>query len=1313
MKIDNSKIEDIYPLSPMQQGMLFHSLLDSEKGVYIEQFCCNLNGKLDIELFKKAWIKTIQLNQVLRSAFITKKIKEPVQVVYREADLPFEVIDLTTKTSSFKKMFVDEIKNEEKLLGFDFSKAPLMRFKLLLTDPDSYVFIWTYHHILLDGWSMPLVMQDVFYNYECLLKNLPAENKKRRPFRDYISWIRKQDNQSAEKFWRKRLIGFIEPTKLPYESEIIEAFDDDPSETEIVFDETLTQKISSFAAQNRITVNTVVQSAWALLLSIYSNSDDVLFGATVSGRPISIDGAEEMIGLFINTLPVRIRIDSQSSVSNWLREIQSRQIEMTDYEYSSLIDIHKWSEIPSSKSMFDSILVFENYPVSTLTQNSTSEIQIILPEVDESTNYPITLVAGLNERLLLRIVFDKSKYTLNTIRRVLNHLKNLIIEFIDKGEVGLNKIQIMSGQEINQIVEGFNNCRLDVNYNQTIKTVFEKQVTISPNKTAVRFYEKELTYFELNSAANKLANYLINKGIGPEQYVGICLNRSIEMIVSILGIIKTGAAYVPLDPLLPKERIHFMVRDTEMQFLITSSNFVDQFEFEGVEVVLTEVMDKLMENELEKNPAGEFFPENAAYVIYTSGSTGKPKGVLISHNGVINLSAIYEKDFSLDESSSILQFFSFGFDGSVADIFSALLSGAELQIINREDAYPGENLRNILEKNNINMILMPPSALKVLPNSGLNNLKTVLSGGENFTPEIFHRWGKRDKVINAYGPTESTVIATRYRLTEKDINRKIIPIGKPVYNQQVYILDKYLNPVPIGVEGEIFIAGIGLSRGYLNQPSLTAEKFIPNPFSQKPGERIYRTGDVGRYLEDGNIEFVGRTDFQVKVRGFRIELGEIESVLSQYPAIKDVVVNAIKLNGGENFLVCYFIPQQKGEIKISELKKYLSGTLPLYMIPSFFVEMDEFPVNSSGKIDRKKLPVPGEENLVEKIEIIKPRNKIESEIADIWKDLLNRKNISVVENFFEAGGHSLLAIRLLGILQEKFNANLTLVDIFKGPTIEEIAINIQDKDQSKQKSLLIKLKEGKTQKPLFFLHPSGGSVHWYTNLANQINGDRAFFGVQARGIDGKSELDDDIQIMAKRYMIEIIKSQPEGPYYLGGWSFGVIVAYEVAQQLISSGKEVALLALLDQGPFLSGQFPNDDTELIAEIFKSNFTLDVDELRSMDYKDQLRVVLKKAKKAKMVPFWVNIDQFGFYIRILKTMRLAWKNYQIKSYPGRISLFRAVDNTDNTGLEPDLGWSKFSASKVEVIEVPGDHISMMQEPNVKVLAEKINQLLNERS
>ncbi len=1043
-KSTKKNIEAVYPLSPMQQGMLFHTLMDAEGGAYFEQTTFKIRGNFKEEVFLQAVEKIIQRHGILRTGFVYKKLEQQLQVVHKSVELPvqkFDWRDLSTeeREEKFKAFLI-----QDKKTGFNLSKAPLIRVTIIRFSDDIWQAVWSNHHLLLDGWSLPLLLKELFLFYEALVNEKDIHLPPARQYRDYILWQQKQDMQKAQAFWQKLLQGFDSPTPLTVKNFNV------PADAGNTYDKQtlplsagLTEKLQAIARKNQLTLNTLVQGVWAILLARYAGQDDVVFGATVSGRPPELEGVESIPGLFINTLPIRVQLSDEETAIAMLKKIQSDAVAIREYEYSPLAEVQTWSDIPGQTPLFESIVIFENYPVDQSMNQQKSSLEFFDVQSFERTNYPITVVAAARDVLVLELAYEAKLFSPQIIEQMLAQMKGMLEHTAADPQIPLGTLPLLSPDEIKKMTVEWNQVKSDFPQDICVHQLLEQQVEKYPQATALQFGDEKMTYEAFNRNVNQMARYLDNKGVKTEDRVAIFLERSFDLIISLFAVMKAGSAYVPLDPTYPDDRINYILEDCGAECIITQNDLAARINQAGLTIINLDTEKEAIAAEAADNPENRTDPQNLAYIIYTSGSTGKPKGTLLPHYGAINTGLALGRHFKVLHGKSILQFASIGFDASVAEILAALLNGATLHLVSRETILSESELPQLLREQKISTIILPPSVLSILDNRDMPDLQVVGSAGEACSAEVVARWSPGRDFVNGYGPTEVTVCGSLYHHDHRTDVRRSVPIGRPMENVKLYVLDEALRPQPVGVPGELHISGAGLARGYLNRPDLSAEKFIPDPFCGEAGARMYKTGDLVRYLPDGMLEFVGRIDFQIKIRGFRIELGEIESVLNAHPAIRDAVVIARQDNGESQILVGYYIANEQQEIDPADLVDYLSGQLPDYMIPSAFIKMEAFPLTSSGKVNRRALPAPEAADLERIGTFVAPRNQVEEILAGIWRRILKTDKIGVTDNFFNIGGHSLLATQLISRIRDAFEVDFPLQKFFETPTIEALAMEIE------------------------------------------------------------------------------------------------------------------------------------------------------------------------------------------------------------------------------------------------------------------------------
>jgi amino acid adenylation domain-containing protein len=1054
----NNNIEAFYPLSPMQQGMLFHTLYAPESGLYLDQTCCLLQGDLHIPSLERAWQQAIDRHPSLRTAFLWDGLKEPVQVVHREVQLPIEQHDWRSLPPSETDERLKAYVLEHKRRGQELSKPPLMRLALMRTGEETYWFVWSRSHLLLDGWSGSILLREVFAFYEAYSHGRELSLERSRPYRDYILWLKQQDMTQAESFWRQTLKGFTAPTPLNISapSSAGTQSDEDYTNCEIRLSPTVTAALNAMAREHQLTFNAIVQGAWALLLSHYSGERDVVFGATVSGRPSDLAGIESMVGLFINTLPVRAQVRPEATIVEWLKDLQVQQSEARQYEYSPLVQIQGWSDVPRGRSLFETLLVFENYPLEEAAQGQDMTLKVSDFHTFEQTNYPLTLGIVGGPELMFSMLYDRRLFDEATVKRILGHLEALLEGFARDERQQLDALSPLTEKERQQVLIEWNQTAAAYPDHQCLHELFEEQAARTPDAIAVVFDDEQLTYGELDGRANQLARHLRSLGVGPDVLVGVLMERSVEMVVALLAVLKAGGAYVPLDPEYPRERLSFMLADADVEVLLTQQRLRDMLSGSEARVICLDDDWHTIAQQSTDSPASVATPFNLAYMIYTSGSTGRPKGAMLMHRSVVNYILWMQSAFPLSASDSVLQKTPFGFDVSVWEFFAPLAVGARLIMPRPGDHRDPSYLVQVCKEESVSTLQLVPSQLRVLLDepgfNQLDSLRHVFCGGEVMTTELEQRFltSTSAKLHNLCGPTETTIDTVFW--TCKGDNRPAgVPLGRPVANTQLYVLDERLRPVPVGVMGELYVGGVGVGRGYWGRPDMTAEKFVPHPYSRKGGERLYRSGDVARFGDEGEVEFLGRIDYQVKIRGFRVELGEVQAALSACEGVRDCVVVVHRDANAEEWLVAYVVAENESPTT-EELRTALQQTLPEFMVPSIFVTMAEIPLLTNGKVDRQALPAPGESRAGAEEAYVAPRNRTEELLAGIWSEVLGIEKIGINSSFFDLGGHSILAIRIVTRVREVFNVKLPLPELFVSPHIARLA-ELIDNLQAQQETI--------------------------------------------------------------------------------------------------------------------------------------------------------------------------------------------------------------------------------------------------------------------
>ena len=1043
-----ANILDTYPLTPLQQGMLFHNLYNPGSGVDHQQIVCTLREPIDAARLAQAWQQVIAHHPVLRTSFDWSGA-EPGQLVHAQVSCELEQLDWRQRRPDRQAEQLREFLQRDAARGFDLARVPLMRLTLIRQGDEQFQLVWSNPHILLDGLSLQIVLRQVFEIYDAACPLAPA-----RPYRDFVAWLAQYNPPHAEDFWRRLLTGFATPTSLGLSAP------PNPDATHHTLEKNLTPELTralnDLAQKYNVTLNTLVQTAWAILCQRYSGEQEVVFGATRACRRSALDGVgtEAMVGLFINTLPVRAYVSPTQSLVSLFQELRAQSLALREYEHTPLSQVQAWSALPRGTALFGSIVVFDRRDLNDELRALGGNWLRREFKIYSHTNFALTLAANGGAQMRLALGYDRAQFDDATIERMLGHLAMILSSFVARPDQSIAQVDLLTARETHQLLVEWNDTATPAPQSQPVHQLFESQVAQTPDAIALVRVNQQLTYAELNRRANQLAHYLRGLGVSTETLVGICVERSLDTIVAMLGVLKAGGAYVPLDPTFPRSRLEFMIDDTRMPVILTQDRLTHLLPARAAQIVRLDAdWARIAQSPLE-NVNALVRPEQLIYIIYTSGSTGKPKGVMVEHGALSNFVASSIHTYEITARDRVLQFASSSFDGNVIEIYTSLTRGATLVLRTEEMLASVPNFFRQCAEWNITVNYFTTPYWHEIVREGLDTfalpptLRMIIMGGDNALDDDLAAWhrhvGTRVRLMNSYGPTEITVGATHAELTQVEGKAVRVSIGRPIENYQAFILDALMRPVPIGVIGELHIGGVGVARGYLNRPDLTAERFVPNPFETREGARLYKTGDLARYRMDGNIEFLGRADRQIKIRGYRVELGEIESALLQHPAIRDVAItiHSAPSSPTDKWIVAYYVNKPNVVCALDDLRDFLRIKLPDYMMPAAFVRVDAIPKTPSKKVDWRALPEPAAES-TSKATWVAPRTPTEQTVADIWQQVLGVPRIGVTDNFFELGGHSLLATRVVSRLHQAFNVDLPVRRLFESPTVGELAAEIE------------------------------------------------------------------------------------------------------------------------------------------------------------------------------------------------------------------------------------------------------------------------------
>lgn len=1045
-------IEDAYPMSRLLAGMVFHSEYSPDYLIYISSL--HLRLPLDIEKLQSTLDQMANRHEMLRTSFALTGFSEPLQLVHKTTHLPLLVEDLRHLSPVEQKGRIAEWITNEMRRRFDWTRAPLLRFHLHLHADDSVQF--TMSEPFFDGWSVASFFTEFFERYVALLNGKSISTERlAASYRDFVSLEREAlQSEKCRSYWTTTLAGATATHIARRSFAQLDADTRDVTRVEVQVSAEVSDGLKRLAQSLEVPLKSVLLASHMKVLSLLTGQSDVLTGLLINGRPEKADG-ERILGAFLNTVPLRMEL-SGATWADLAHRAYAAENELLPFRRYPIQELQR---VHGAEQLFDTVFNYTHFHVVDRLRG-VDGLEVLDVDGTEQTYYPLTVqfnMDHLSSRIELALDYRTIELGEEQAREIAGYYSRVLAAMSAEPAARHEAVCLLSGEEQRRLLVELNETTAPFSEEKGVHELFEEQVKRAPDAIAVSLRKEELSYRELNLRANKLARYLRAMGVGPEVLVGIFMDRSLEMLVGLLAVLKAGGAYLPLDPEYPPERIAFMIDDSRARAVLTQNSLLNRLPETAARTICLDVDSPFFSLESGENLQVRVVSDNLAYVIYTSGSTGRPKGVLVAHRGVTNMIEASVKLFGVNSNNRILQRASLSFDASVLEIFMALLGGATLCLAG--EGASGAELAQLLRDRTITTIAVTPSLLDTIPDDEYPALKTIIIGGEACSAATAGRWSRRRQLFNAYAPTEATVYATATQCAEGEA--RIPPLGWPISNMQIYLLDERLQPVPIGITGEIHVGGVGLARGYLNRPSLTAERFIPDPFSRKLGARLYKTGDLARFVATGEIEFAGRADQQVKVRGFRIELGEIETVLGQHHGVREAVVVAGENASGGKRLIAYVVACEELPPTTSELRDYLKRTVPEYMVPSSFVVLEALPLTATGKVDRNALPEP-EQARPELAQVyVAPRTAVEEVFCGIFSEVLQIEPVGVRDSFFELGGHSLLATQIASRARAAFQVELPLRRLFEAPTVEQLAAAIlNDKERARVEhtaELLLKL----------------------------------------------------------------------------------------------------------------------------------------------------------------------------------------------------------------------------------------------------------------
>ncbi|MGW4111088.1 amino acid adenylation domain-containing protein [Actinosynnema sp. NPDC004786] len=1284
--VGEPRIEDILPLAPLQQGLLFHALHDTDGlDFYTVQVAVDLYGELGVDALRDAVEALVRRHAGLRSVFVHEGLDQPVQVVLDHVEVPWEVVDCSALTVAEAEARFAARYDADRLRRFALHEDVLLRCVLFKMPFKDFRLGLTLHHIVVDGWSLPVLLDELFelYDRHGDETGMPAV----APYRDYLTWLDARDHEVSRKAWDAVLHGVVEPTLVGGPGRPGEQAP--PAQLRVKLGEELTGRLSDLARDRGWTVNTVVQAAWGLVLGAHTGRTDVLFGGTVSGRPPELPGVERMIGLFINTLPVRVGWSPDDTAAELLDALQSQQTGLMEHQHVGLADLQgRVGRGP----LFDTTLVFENYPAG---DDDNTELAggafLIDVEARDATHYPVTLIGVPGPNLAFRLDHRPDLVDAATARRLSTWLVRVLTGLVEHPDRPLAALTPLDDADRERVLRTWNDTAAPVE-DVTLTDLLDRQAAGSPHATAVVDHDRTLDYAALHADADHLARRLVAAGAGPDALVAVSLPRSADLVVALLAVLKSGAAYLPLDTDLPARRREVLLAGARPVCVVTD----DPAAFPDLPALA--VRDAGPAPDVTARRAA---PGDLAYVIHTSGSTGTPKGVGVPHRGIVNRLLWMQDRYRLDADDRVLLKTPYTFDVSVWEFFWPLITGAAIVVAKPDGHRDPAYLARTINDHGVTTVHFVPSMLDVFlaepTASACPTLRRVVCSGEALLPATRDRFlaTHAAELHNLYGPTEASVDVTSWQCDADDPR---VPIGRPVWNTRAYVLDARLAPVPPGAPGELYLAGVQLARGYIGRPDITATRFVADPYGP-PGSRLYRTGDLARWDDDGALVYLGRADDQVKLRGVRVELGEVEAAVARCAGVAHAAVAVREDVPGDQRLAAYYVPGAGAEPDPDALRDQVAAELPAHLVPGTFTALSALPLNANGKLDRRALPAPRTAATAGRA----PRSLTEDLLCRLFAEVLRVDAFDPDRGFFAAGGHSLLAVTLADRVRARFGADVTVRTLFESPSPAELARRLDGDPRADGVDALgplLPLRAGGDAPPLFCLHPASGLSWCYTGLLGALDPDVPLYGLQADLAVGDPGT---ITQQAARFVGHIRSVAPHGPYRLLGWSMGGHLAHEAAVLLQDEGEQVELLAVLDSYP-RARTAPMTTEEVFADAFAGT-GLSPDDLATPEGHARAVAVVR----GELGGYDETTDDLARAVldTYLANGR-ALSAHTPRRFAGDLLFFRAADAADHPDRDPDR-WRPHVTGAIRVHDVPAPHEEMTRQDVLDEVAKAVDAAL----
>jgi len=1323
---DGPELELIAPATESQTEIWASCIIgDADAScAFNECFTLVLTGDLNKDAMFRALQDVVNMHQALKMTFSADGANI---CVFKTITLNVDFHDIASRTPDQQDSYLKAHNKQYALTPFDLINGPLFKTSLFKLTEKEYHLTFAVHHIVCDGWSIGIMMQDLSRIYSAHTQGNYINPPKAPLFSDYaiaeIALSKTESFKETENYWIRQFDGSDHTMDIPVDFPRPAMRTYKSHREDYVMNSTLANEVKKLGKSTGSSFVTTLLAAFEVFLHQLTGQEDIIVGLPAAGQPATDNF--RLVGHCVNLLALRSFPKGDLSFKSYLKQRRSDVLDAYDHQLFTFGSLLKKLNISRDASRVPLVPVMFNIDMGMDNDVAFYALQHrLVSNPREFENFELFLnIAGHEEAPTLEWSYNTQLFKAASIKRMMEGFEFLLTELVNDPEILIKNIPVLNAEEITSQLNAWNNTQYPYPMYTPVHQLISERAEAIPEKIAIKFGDQKITYKQLNEQANQLARLLIKNGVKKADNVAFALDRSVDMVVSLLAIMKTGAVYIPLDPQFPLNRINYMLDDSKAVILLTSLKYKGYYESGATELILEDEWQMLPDYD-HTDPGVDADGNNLVYILYTSGSTGNPKGVRIAHHNLVNFLISMQKAPGITQNDKLLAVTTISFDIAGLELFLPLITGAEIILADSATAKDGRALLDIIKKDHVTVMQATPYTWRIMLEAGWSekNPLKVICGGEALPQELAQKLLSRASSLwNVYGPTETTVWSTIKHLSADD---KVISIGRPINNTSIYILDKFLKPLGPGIAGEIYIGGDGVAKGYLNRPELTAEKFMDDPFTKVPGAKMYRTGDLGKFMHDGEIECLGRIDAQVKIRGYRIETGEIEFQLEQEKDIKEAVVIARPDQLGVDKLVAFIVPDLDhlanvtAATQVQNWKDSLKKSVPDYMVPDNFITMPAMPLTPNGKVDRKALAKHGVV-ITEDVHIyVAPRTDIEKLLTHIWIEYLGVKKIGVHDNFFELGGHSLIAVKVMGRIEKETGKRLPLATLFEAPTVEKLA-QMFEPGKSITWDSLVPIKPKGNKMPLYMVHGAGLNVLLFNTLAMNMSPEQPVYGLQAKGLDGIDEPLNKIEDIAAHYIAAIIEQNPSGPYALAGYSFGGIIAFEMARQLEALGKEVKMLAMFDTYAYRS---PHYDQALV-KLFKQSKFFIKRFFYTFTFSNGFKYTLVNTGtnvKRRFIRYYWNLRYgknqtqagiFGYSNKVDVMNEYAEKYYQLKPYNIAVDVFRAENKTFFMDDFESLGWKPYALKGVNIHKIPGEHNTIFKSPNDKIFASILQKCLDE--